>query len=78
MIFFPMQMSMIINEALRLYPPAISILRKVERKATLGKLTLPANLMVNVSNFAVHHDPDIWGEDVNLFKPQFSHIIPSY
>ncbi|KAM3707056.1 hypothetical protein ACJW31_03G196000 [Castanea mollissima] len=63
-------MSMIINEALRLYPPAISILRKVERKATLGKLTLPANLNVNVSNFAVHHDPDIWGEDVNLFKPE--------
>ncbi|KAI5312083.1 hypothetical protein L3X38_041256 [Prunus dulcis] len=37
-------MSMIINESLRLYPPLVSIIRKVEREVRLGKLTLPPNL----------------------------------
>ena len=67
---FPMQMSMIINESLRLYPPAIGITRKVGREARLRKLTLPANLVLYISNLALHHDPQIWGEDVHLFKPE--------
>ena len=36
---FPMQMGMIINESLRLYPPVIAIARKVEREVRPGKLT---------------------------------------
>ncbi|KAK7828649.1 cytochrome p450 cyp749a22 [Quercus suber] len=63
-------MSMIINESLRLYTPALSILRKVEREARLGKLILPANLLLFIAPLAIHHDPQIWGEDVHLFKPE--------
>ncbi|KAK7822129.1 cytochrome p450 cyp749a22 [Quercus suber] len=63
-------MGMIINESLRLYPPILSIVRKVERKTRLGKLTLPAELVLIISNIAVHHDPQVWGEDVHLFKPE--------
>ncbi|XP_065622463.1 cytochrome P450 CYP749A22 [Quercus suber] len=62
--------SMIINESLRLYPPAITITRKVEREVRLGKLTLPANLLLYITTLAPHHDPKIWGEDVHLFKPE--------
>ena len=65
-----MQMSMIINESLRLYTPALSILRKVERESRLGKLILPANLLLYIAPIAIHHDPQIWGEDVHLFKPE--------
>ncbi|PQP91688.1 uncharacterized protein Pyn_09761 [Prunus yedoensis var. nudiflora] len=63
-------MSMIINEALRLYPPAVSVVRNVEREVRLGKLIVPSNLDVVVSIVAVHHDPQIWGQDVQLFKPE--------
>lgn len=65
-----MQMNMIINETLRLYPPVISISRKVKNKVQLGKLILPANMLLHMSILAIHHDPQIWGEDVHDFKPE--------
>ncbi|XP_050245914.1 cytochrome P450 CYP749A22-like isoform X2 [Quercus robur] len=63
-------MGMIINESLRLYPPVTGLSRKVEREVRLGKLTLPANLLLYIPTLAPHHDPKIWGEDVHLFKPE--------
>ncbi|KAI5352935.1 hypothetical protein L3X38_005827 [Prunus dulcis] len=63
-------MSMIINETLRLYPPAVLVLRNVEREVRLGKLIVPSNLELVVSIVALHHDPQIWGQDVQLFKPE--------
>ena len=65
-----MQMGMIINESLRLYPPVLAITREVVKETRLGKLTLLAELLLFISNIAVHHDPQVWGEDVHLFKPQ--------
>ncbi|XP_052489947.1 cytochrome P450 CYP749A22-like isoform X1 [Gossypium raimondii] len=40
--------TMIINETLRLYPPATGTIRKVEREVRLGKLVLPIDLEVNI------------------------------
>lgn len=61
---------MIINESVRLHAPVISIGRKVARKVQLGKFILPANMNLYIANMALHHDPEIWGEDVHLFKPE--------
>ncbi|KAG4139458.1 hypothetical protein ERO13_D07G194200v2 [Gossypium hirsutum] len=58
--------TMIINETLRFYPPATGTIRKVEREVRLGKLVLPIDLEVNIRI----HDPDLWGDDVHLFKPE--------
>ncbi|KAK6242606.1 hypothetical protein SCA6_007995 [Theobroma cacao] len=63
-------MTMIINEALRLYPPAIGFIRKCEREVRLGKLILPANLNLFITNLAVHHDHQIWGDDSHVFNPE--------
>ncbi|CAN6588748.1 unnamed protein product [Malus baccata var. baccata] len=63
------RMSMIINESLRLYTPPVSITRKVEREVRLGQLIVPANVDLVISTIAIHHDPQIWGKDVQLFKP---------
>ncbi|KAF5443455.1 hypothetical protein F2P56_036009 [Juglans regia] len=64
-------MNMIINESLRLYPPIVRIKRRVDRQVRLGlNLTLPANLGLCIPNIAVHHNPQMWGEDVHLFKPE--------
>ncbi|KAE8710156.1 CYP749A22 protein [Hibiscus syriacus] len=62
--------SHIINETLRLYPPAVGILRRCESEVKLGKFTLPANLQLFFPSLAVHHDPEIWGDDAHLFKPE--------
>ncbi|KAK0575361.1 hypothetical protein LWI29_037905 [Acer saccharum] len=63
-------MSMVVNETLRLYSPAVQIMRKINREVRLGKLTLPVNMEAYIPIVAVHHNPDIWGEDVHLFKPE--------
>ena len=67
---YSLQMNMIINECLRLYPPVITMTRKVEREVQLGNLTLPPNINIFMSVLALHHDPQIWGKDVHLFKPE--------
>ncbi|KAF8040372.1 hypothetical protein BT93_B2566 [Corymbia citriodora subsp. variegata] len=70
-------MGMIMNEALRLYPPVIGFSREVDQQQSLGKLVLPPNIQVFVANLKLHHDPEIWGEDVHLFRPErFSEGVP--
>ncbi|KAK3442882.1 hypothetical protein EUGRSUZ_B03128 [Eucalyptus grandis] len=63
-------MGMIINESLRLYPPVVGLIRKVGTKTRLGKLVLPANIGLYIPNLKLHHDPQIWGDDAQLFKPE--------
>ncbi|XP_050372456.1 cytochrome P450 CYP749A22-like [Argentina anserina] len=63
-------MNMIINESLRLYPPVVSLVRKSGREVTLGKVIVPAGLELVVSILAVHREPQIWGPDAHLFKPE--------
>ncbi|TXG75345.1 hypothetical protein E1A91_1Z024600v1 [Gossypium mustelinum] len=64
------EMTMIINETLRLYPPLNGVVRKAVRDIQLGKLVLPNYLDLNIRFIALHHDPDLWGDDVHLFKPE--------
>ncbi|MFS7959823.1 putative 11-oxo-beta-amyrin 30-oxidase [Helianthus anomalus] len=64
------KMGMIINETLRLYPPAIVIPRNVPKETKVGNLVLPVNLDLRIPTLALHHDPGIWGEDAHLFKPE--------
>lgn len=61
---------MIINESLRLYPPVISVFRKVKKQVTLGSLVLPADIVLHIPTLAIHHERRIWGNDVHLFKPE--------
>ncbi|XWS69603.1 hypothetical protein CRYUN_Cryun04dG0192800 [Craigia yunnanensis] len=62
--------TMIINETLRLYPPVNGQERKVGREVQLGKLILPTYIEFLIPNMALHHDPELWGDDVHLFKPE--------
>jgi len=61
---------MIINESLRLYPPATFISREVSRQAKLGNFILPAGIKLHIPTLKIHHDPQIWGDDAHLFKPE--------
>ncbi|PKA53694.1 Cytochrome P450 734A1 [Apostasia shenzhenica] len=63
-------MTMILNESLRLYPPVLNILRVVGRESRLGDLLLPRGMQIQISPLLIHHDPDTWGEDAHLFRPE--------
>ncbi|CAN0896230.1 Cytochrome P450 CYP749A22 [Linum grandiflorum] len=65
-------LTMIINESLRLYPPVIHLTRRVERDEVRlgGKIRLSKGTEVYIPILAVHHDPETWGEDAQLFRPE--------
>ncbi|XVE94746.1 hypothetical protein REPUB_Repub02eG0035600 [Reevesia pubescens] len=61
--------SMILSETLRLYPPVVMVMRKTVKNVVLGSLEIPADTEFQLGVAAIHHDPDIWGEDANKFNP---------
>ncbi|GAB2300370.1 hypothetical protein Dimus_034411 [Dionaea muscipula] len=62
-------LSMIINESLRLYPPAIATIRRAKCDVELGGYRVPRGTELLVPILAVHHDQAIWGSDANEFNP---------
>ncbi|KAL0446976.1 UNVERIFIED_CONTAM: cytochrome [Sesamum latifolium] len=62
--------NMIIHETLRLYSPVILITRRTQGKVKLGKFKFPANVELAIPPQALHRNPDIWGQDAHLFKPE--------
>ncbi|WCJ22075.1 Cytochrome P450 CYP749A22 [Euphorbia peplus] len=69
-------MNMIINEALRLYPPATTLIRKAKGEVKLGGIVIPESVIFEIPILALHHSSKIWGKDVHLFKPdRFEHGI---
>ncbi|KAL8224264.1 hypothetical protein R6Q57_019739 [Mikania cordata] len=62
--------SMILNEVLRLYPPGAALGRMIHEETKLGNLVLPAGTHIQLNTILLHHDRDLWGHDVNEFKPE--------
>ncbi|KAJ0725285.1 putative secologanin synthase [Helianthus annuus] len=63
-------MNMIFNEVLRLYSPAVVLRRLIYEETKVGNLTLPAGTIIQINVLILHHDKDMWGEDVLEFKPE--------
>ena len=61
---------MILNEVLRLFPPASIMRRSVENKTQLGKLCLPAGILISIPIISIHCDTDLWGNDAKEFNPE--------
>lgn len=61
---------MVINESLRLYPPATLLPRMAFEDIKLGDLFIPKGLSIWIPVIAIHHSEELWGNDANEFKPE--------
>ncbi|PAN35409.1 hypothetical protein PAHAL_6G206600 [Panicum hallii] len=64
-------LQMVINETLRLYPPATLLPRMAFEDITLGggELRVPKGASVWIPVLAIHHDEAVWGADAHEFRP---------
>ncbi|KAB1209020.1 hypothetical protein CJ030_MR6G010463 [Morella rubra] len=62
-------LTMILNESLRLYPPAIATIRRTKADVDLGGYKIPSGTEILIPILAVHHDQALWGNDANEFNP---------
>nr|XP_051213261.1 cytochrome P450 CYP72A616-like [Lolium perenne] len=64
------KVTMVLNEVLRLYPPAVTMNRKTSKETQIGGITYPADIVLEMPIILLHHSPDLWGDDVLEFKPE--------
>ncbi|KAM7280022.1 hypothetical protein ACFE04_007156 [Oxalis oulophora] len=64
------QLNMVINESLRLYPPATVLPRMAFEDIKLGDLLIPKGLSIWIPVLAIHHSEELWGKDANEFNPE--------
>ncbi|CAN6453008.1 unnamed protein product [Victoria cruziana] len=62
--------SMILNEVLRLYPPVSFVIRRTHKTVKLGDFILPEGVRLILPLLLIHHDPNLWGDDAEEFKPE--------
>ncbi|PIA26880.1 hypothetical protein AQUCO_08600031v1 [Aquilegia coerulea] len=61
---------MILNEVLRLYPPAVLLQERVTYKEMqVGKFIFPPGVQLSMLPLLVHHDSELWGKDAEKFNP---------
>ncbi|KAL6010155.1 hypothetical protein ACLOJK_000586 [Asimina triloba] len=63
-------LNMILNESMRLYPPASLLPRMAFEDIRLGDLLIPKGLSIWIPVLAIHHNEQLWGRDVNEFNPE--------
>jgi cytochrome P450 len=73
---------MVVQEALRLYPPAWIISRKAEQDDEIGGYPIPAGTVVSLSPYVMHRHPGFWQSpevfDPERFSPSQTESRPAY
>lgn len=64
------QMTTVIQETLRLYPPAAFVSREALEEIQVGNVVVPKGVCLWTLIPTLHRDTDIWGPDANQFKPE--------
>ncbi|KAG6677889.1 hypothetical protein I3842_14G050600 [Carya illinoinensis] len=63
------QLTMVIQESLRLYPPVPVVSREALKDMKVGDLNIPKGVNIWTVLLTSHTDPEIWGPDALKFKP---------
>lgn len=61
---------MVVDETLRLYPPAWIIGRHAVDKDEIGGFTIPKDTNCLIPVYYIHRDPKIWGAEPEKFNPE--------
>ncbi|KAK7380313.1 hypothetical protein VNO78_32821 [Psophocarpus tetragonolobus] len=64
------KMKWVMNEVLRLYPTAPNVQRQAREDIKVDNLTVPNGTNMWIDVVGMHHDPALWGKDVNEFRPE--------
>lgn len=59
----------VVDEAMRLYPPAWTVSRKALNPDIIGDYQIPKDTLVSINVFGMHRHPDFW-EQPNDFVPE--------
>jgi cytochrome P450 family 313 len=60
----------VLNETMRLLPVVPIVSRKTDAEVVLSDCTLPKGVSIGVSIMKTQTNPEIWGSDAHLFKPE--------
>ncbi|WCJ23049.1 Cytochrome P450 714C2 [Euphorbia peplus] len=63
-------LTMVIQETLRLYPPAMFVIREALEDLKFKDIVVPKGMCIQIPVPLVHHNPDIWGPDLDQFSPE--------
>lgn len=70
----------VITEAMRIYPPAWTVNRDSLGPFELGGYHFPARTRAIVSQYVIHHLPEVWGDPENFrperWTPEFRQSLP--
>nr|WPX71661.1 cytochrome P450 714A1 [Gastrodia elata] len=64
------KMGWVWNEVLRLYSPAPNAQRQAREEIIAGDVVIPKGTNMWVDVVGMHHDADLWGDDVHHFRPE--------
>ncbi|KAK7286960.1 hypothetical protein RJT34_22337 [Clitoria ternatea] len=63
-------LTMVIQETLRLYPPAAFVVRRVLSDINLKGILIPEGMNIQIPIPVVQQDPELWGHDADKFNPE--------
>ncbi|WJX76132.1 hypothetical protein P8452_59583 [Trifolium repens] len=63
-------LTMVIQETLRLYPPAVFVTRTAMQDISIKGIELPKGMNIHIPISILQHDIDLWGPDAHEFNPE--------
>ncbi|KAM4698058.1 cytochrome P450 3A24-like [Rhinophrynus dorsalis] len=67
-------MDMVINESLRLFPPAIRIERVCKKTTEINGVTIPGGVVTVIPTFVLHRNPEVWPEPEEFRPERFNKV----
>ncbi|WJX81606.1 hypothetical protein P8452_64467 [Trifolium repens] len=63
-------LTMVIQETLRLYPPATFVVRTAFQNINMKGIEVPKGMNIQIPIPILQHDIDLWGPDAHKFNPE--------